>query len=456
MHPEPSADVLEFEMCEVAASVGGDTQRGFEDEVGSSPDCPLAGAGWQDDLEFEMSEIAASVTSDSSADSGFDSADDDSSVDWGQYTGTNLGWLMEPAAEATALQLSAGVATPSVGEAEAADLTTQLVPPPMLKVKQEDSRKRARTGDESGDRYYGVASAVATKAATAAPGWTSRWKSQGQGGSGADIDAQVKIRFNEWMTMQRSANVFLDTVPEERQQEARARIRQEVLAAAAEGRGVRREAGARARPGGRGGGERSDRKYWRISPQLPIWKALEVLTDTNANVAGGRRMVIQFEDVHGILYKEVPGKNQQRRKPGSDVWTVKGGKRGGKETVLGPVTVRRNYGNITRSNGGPNPNEIIRFQEFFLTNTPKPHTKLFHVLCPDSKLQAQDDVLDTRVVRGMAEFQRRKLPIDIATTHIIESHHQKPSVVAGQGFTTGLHAVPLIDLSLIAHILRSP
>ena len=38
--------------------------------------------------------------------------------------------------------------------------------------------------------------------------------------------------------------------------------------------------------------------------------------------------------------------------------------------------------------------------------------------------------------------QRRKLPIDIATTHIIESHHQKPSVVVGQGFTTGPGGTP--------------
>ena len=43
------------------------------------------------------------------------------------------------------------------------------------------------------------------------------------------INEQVEDRFNEWMVRQRAENVHLDTIPQERQQEEKARIRQEVM-----------------------------------------------------------------------------------------------------------------------------------------------------------------------------------------------------------------------------------
>jgi hypothetical protein len=42
------------------------------------------------------------------------------------------------------------------------------------------------------------------------------------------IRAEVEVRFNEWIVAERAENLYLDTIPQERQQHEKARIRQQV------------------------------------------------------------------------------------------------------------------------------------------------------------------------------------------------------------------------------------
>lgn len=42
------------------------------------------------------------------------------------------------------------------------------------------------------------------------------------------IEAEVEVRFNEWMVEERAENLYLDTIPQERQQREKAQIRQQV------------------------------------------------------------------------------------------------------------------------------------------------------------------------------------------------------------------------------------
>jgi hypothetical protein len=42
------------------------------------------------------------------------------------------------------------------------------------------------------------------------------------------VAAEVKVRFNEWLVDERAENLYLDTIPQERQQDERVRLRQQV------------------------------------------------------------------------------------------------------------------------------------------------------------------------------------------------------------------------------------